>query len=403
MKNKKLLLLTACVLSMGVKNVSAATSMPAADANGVVKLTEDVTLSAKYLVAADKTMVIDLNGFTLTGPTTNYAIDNRGKLEIKNGKIVCPASTLSYDSSCIRNYKELSMNEVDVNASWTALKNEEASTITITKSKLFSDKNTAGVIMNYGTALVEDSEVIGNNAYRGAAIYALSYAEGTNVYNSTITVKGSSLSAYAAVLAKQSAESKGTAAKQEVFIEDGTVASNAKFEIEDNSALEIEGEITAPIEALNYAKDGTKLIVNSLKVDGEVEIPKSMTVTFKDGTDLSSAVIKTFLGATIINQTNDEVKVIVVDNENKEVTIPSNTTMEIKKDEVLPPVTDPDDNNEPEDPTVPDEDNKPDNTNPDETIDENPKTNDGIVLPIMITLLGLGSILVAFRKVLLKR
>lgn len=388
-KTNKVILGMACLSMLGITNAKAATTLPEADEYGRITLTEDVTLSSKYLISADKDIIIDLNGHTLTGPTTNYAIDNRGKLEITNGNIVCPESTLSYDSSCIRNYKELTMDKVDVNASWTAVKNEEASIMSIKDTKLFSDKNTAGVVMNYGTATIENSEVIGNNAYRGTAIFALSYAEDGKTYDSMISVKNSVLSAYDAVLAKQTTESKGTAATQVVTIEGGTIASTAKLEVEDNSKLMLHGEITAPIEALKYALDGTSIIVNSSKIEGEIEIPKQVKVTFNNSTDLTNATIKTYLGATIVNNTSNEIKVIVIDEENKEVTIPANTIGEIKVEENKPT----------EDDNKPSED---DNKKPDNTIDENPKTNDGIFAATMITILSLGTLAVASKKVLSK-
>lgn len=387
-KTNKVILGMACLSMMGITNAKAATTLPEADEYGRITLTEDVTLSSKYLISADKDLVIDLNGYTITGPTTNYAIDNRGKLEITNGNIVCPASTLSYDSSCIRNYKELTMDKVDVNASWTAVKNEEASILSIKDTKLFSDKNTAGVVMNYGTATIENSEVIGNKAYRGTAIFALSYAENGKTYDSMINVKNSVLDAYDAVLAKQTEESKGTIATQVVTIEGGTIVSTAKLEVEDNSKLMLHGEVEAPIEALEYALDGTSIIVNSSKIEGEIEIPKQVKVTFTENTDLTDAIIKTYDGATIVNNTSKEIKVIVVDAENKEVTIPANTIGEIKIEENKP--------NE--------DDNKPaeDNKKPDNTINENPKTNDGIFAASVITILSLGALAVASKKVLSK-
>ncbi|MDE6284569.1 MAG: hypothetical protein K2M17_02390, partial [Bacilli bacterium] len=118
--------LTALIIAPTIAN---AATLPS-PVDGKITMTEDIILDNKFLIASDTEIILDLNGHTLTGPTINYAIDNRGTLTIMDsaetkGSIVCPASTLSYDSSCVRNYKNMEINGVTINADWTAVKNEE--------------------------------------------------------------------------------------------------------------------------------------------------------------------------------------------------------------------------------------------------------------------------------------
>jgi len=68
------------VLSLGTV-AFAATELPAADVNGVITLTEDVTLSSSYPV--NGTLTIDLAGFDITGTDTTSA--NFALISVKHG------------------------------------------------------------------------------------------------------------------------------------------------------------------------------------------------------------------------------------------------------------------------------------------------------------------------------
>ena len=73
-----------------VADTQSATSLPAADKNGVITLMEDVTLTSEFVVNVDQDLTLDLNGHSLTKSGT--VILNNGRLTIrdttKNGSIV---------------------------------------------------------------------------------------------------------------------------------------------------------------------------------------------------------------------------------------------------------------------------------------------------------------------------
>lgn len=96
MKRKLCSVLLALCMVLTLLPVSAmaeggtAMSLPNADENGVITLTEDVTLTSTFVVNAEQDLTLDLNGYSLTKAGT--VILNNGRLTIrdttKNGSIV---------------------------------------------------------------------------------------------------------------------------------------------------------------------------------------------------------------------------------------------------------------------------------------------------------------------------
>lgn len=62
--------------------VDASTDLDAMLEGNVITLTKNVTLTEKYVIPEGTTRTIDLNGYTLTGPSDNYTIENKGTLTI---------------------------------------------------------------------------------------------------------------------------------------------------------------------------------------------------------------------------------------------------------------------------------------------------------------------------------
>ena len=82
---KALATILALVMAIGLCSVSWATesALPAAE-NGVIKLTENVTLTARWEVAANTEITLDLNGYSIT--SAGQVIMNNGKLTITDNK-----------------------------------------------------------------------------------------------------------------------------------------------------------------------------------------------------------------------------------------------------------------------------------------------------------------------------
>ena len=52
--------------------------------DGVIMLTDSMTLAASWEVTAEETVTLDLNGYTLSGPESGPVIKNYGDLTIKD-------------------------------------------------------------------------------------------------------------------------------------------------------------------------------------------------------------------------------------------------------------------------------------------------------------------------------
>ena len=138
-------------------------AIAAADEGEVVTLLNDVTLTETLVIPADKTIVLDLGGKTITGAPTEakaYAvITNKGNLTIQgNGAIVCDhtlAGSTSYAVNTITNSGTLTIN--------------------------------GGVIENKSTASNQIGYAIDNNSTTGNAVLVINGGEvkvsGSNYYD----------------------------------------------------------------------------------------------------------------------------------------------------------------------------------------------------------------------------
>lgn len=367
-----------------------ASQMPAA-VDGKITLTENVTISEKtnqILNAKGSTLTIDLNGFSLVRDGYyGYLIDNKGILNIvdsseeKTGNIVCMTepNDPANPSSCIRNYDTLDVEGVKIKANWTALKNEEASTMSIKNSTVESVSSTAGTIINYGGLTVDKTTIKGSNEAQGAGIFSLTYIEGDKVYSSSAKVTDSILSAYWPIIIQQGDTSKPFAEgeKVEVTVENSTINAakgivrvrGNEDRAEDSLSLGMSGNITASPEALKYAKEGTVLTLNS-GIDDDIVVPSGVTLIVpEEMAEKDEIEIVLEEGAILINNSNNDLPIkAIIDGEEKEVTIKNGDTYTNKKEET---------------PVVP---------------DDNPKTFDGITGYAALALTGLSTLAVMIKK-----
>ena len=124
----------------------------AVSSGGEIKLGADITLTSMLTIPADKTVILNTNGKTLTNKTGNYAINNLGTLTINGGgKVVRDEAS----NSAIRTIGTLTLENVTVqviNANMIAIK---------------VDENGVGT---KGTLVVKDGAVLDTNG--GQAIQA---------------------------------------------------------------------------------------------------------------------------------------------------------------------------------------------------------------------------------------
>lgn len=114
---KVLATILALVMAIGLCSISWATgsALPAAE-NGVIKLTENVTLTERWEVAADKEITLDLNGYSIT--SAGQVIMNNGKLTITDnkggGKIVSTGSqAIGVGSNSVTNIQKAIVESVE--------------------------------------------------------------------------------------------------------------------------------------------------------------------------------------------------------------------------------------------------------------------------------------------------
>lgn len=399
---------TACALPLSTK--ALATSLPEADANGVVTLTEDVDLQSALVLGGNSNIkVIDLAGHTLRRPGYyGYLINNSSEVTIKNGNIVCEeeddikngTKPVKSSSSCIRNNGSLTVDNVKVDAFWTALKVEEGQNLTIKNgSEITSRDGSAGAIMNYGNTTVEDSTITGAKDPNGTAIFTMSIYYGGKAYEANVNVKNSTLNAYWPVLLgkyDEISEEKGLANNVTLEGKNTILTNNSKIlrkdVARDDAVLSISGEITAPIAALEYMEDGTKLILNQ-DLKEEVTVPTGMTLVVPAGVSVTDGKIVFEEGARIENKSGAEILVYTVfDGEEKTVKLANNSAVSKYEEEKPSEPTNPED---PKDPVEPNEPTDP--SEPEEPVD-NPQTFDGVAVYASLAAISVGGLGLVLKK-----
>lgn len=114
---KVLATVLALVMALALCSVSWATeSELPTEENGVIKLTGNVTLTARWEVAADKEITLDLNGYSIT--SAGQVIMNNGKLTITDnkggGKIVSTGSqAIGVGSNSVTNIQKAIVESVE--------------------------------------------------------------------------------------------------------------------------------------------------------------------------------------------------------------------------------------------------------------------------------------------------
>lgn len=114
---KALATILALVMAIGLCSVSWATeSELPTEENGVIKLTENVTLTERWEVAANTEITLDLNGYSIT--SAGQVIMNNGKLTITDnkggGKIVSTGSqAIGVGSNSVTNIQKAIVESVE--------------------------------------------------------------------------------------------------------------------------------------------------------------------------------------------------------------------------------------------------------------------------------------------------
>ena len=274
------------------------------------KLVGDVVLSKELFVASDKNITLDLNGHTISVPSTvsGYGINNKGTLKIidsssNGGSIVCENS----DSSCIANSGKMEVRDVKVSSNDIALKNEPTASLTVTNSNISSTyaKSDAGVIFNYGTLLIDNSSIIGTGIST-VAIMGMN-ADDNNVHTiSKTTVKNSTVSGKTAI-------SVPSGADDEVYVYDSSL--NGGFEPRLTSKFEVHGKIsTSKLSAklligavddtvITLTKNSNFATVNSNPVDLKegvvLKIDDNVALNFKNAKINIKGIMRLGKGASV--------------------------------------------------------------------------------------------------------
>lgn len=282
---------------MPITSKAVVSKMPEA-INGVITLTEDVTLTEKYVVSEGTTLKIDLNGYTLTGPSGNYVIDNRGNLTIvDNGATKGKIVGIAPSASCIRNGNDagtlnssLTINGVTIESAFVVVKTEPEAITNINYSTLTSTytKVDTGTILNWGKTTVTNSTVTAST--KGVAIFAISGHNAAK--NSEINITNTDLSGLYSVMAKRHSTSDSTS--QAVNISGGSLKGNMLGNSTKGTDWSFAGNIEYKSDN-NYlnsivmpnAKENTKITITSATFKKPLNIPDTVKVVVSENTELT--------------------------------------------------------------------------------------------------------------------
>ena len=171
----------------GKKYETFAEAWDAVSANSTLKLRANQTLTASLVVAAGKTVALDLNGFTLTS-TVDPAVENRGTLTVFGGTITATGNDV-FD-----NYGTLTVTGGTYTGGWGIVNYAEASatveggTFTCTEHCVLAFRNDSEITISGGTFTSTDNAVVADHGLAGRDGNVITITGGT--FNGSVTSEG---------------------------------------------------------------------------------------------------------------------------------------------------------------------------------------------------------------------
>lgn len=176
-----ILIAVALLFSIFTVSSKAASKMPEAS-NGVVKLTEEVTLDAGYVVPAGTTLKIDLNGFTIkttTGLKADVITVEKGATLTITGNGTITNSYTADNYAAVFNNGNTTIDGATLELDTTANKNTY---YVVVNHGIMQTKNTNMTSNDFGSSLFE-------NGYKNYTSTAREgYVEGVNEANPKLTI-----------------------------------------------------------------------------------------------------------------------------------------------------------------------------------------------------------------------
>lgn len=316
-----------------VADAQSATSLPAADENGVITLMENVTLTSTFVVNAEQDLTLDLNGYSLTNAGT--VILNNGRLTIrdttKNGSIVSTnyvAISAGHNSTTTIEYANVRSVEGAVITSYAT-----GATITI-KDGVFSASDNAVIAgngnrtddlasgkperVNPNTITINGGEFNGaikTSEYVACGIYA-PWKDNITVNGGTFNTTGNAIGKVgdsrvvvpcsALVFDSEAAypaltnDSKITVNNGTFNSETSTISTMPKAD-DTNERVVVNSGTYSDLSALDYLASGATVTVKlAADTTKDVTIPAGATVTL----DLNGKTLTNVSGHTITNNGN---------------------------------------------------------------------------------------------------